>query len=515
MPVNNHLQWVELTDFTGGLHDFMPTQSARMLMPQNALQELVDYVPQPGGGLRPFFKSTGTVSSSGIDDVTDEVVSGLYARGGIPLRTGAVGDGTDRYVMTVDRSDFRQRLYRMDGSANATTWTKKFTSSVGASASCRQTQFAFMKSTAGCEYVVFVLRGGGGLGGSTDAGIYTTTYVGGNPAPVSDGVVTNRAARSGAMAVAQARVLVGGGNDERMYYSDVGDPANGYSSYLDIEPNKDGPNLCMIEPFAPDDLIVAKEAGPWVAISGDITSAATPVREMGQAHFMRFTEQEAVRGPEGLIFIEPGGNVWQTDGRQFDNLSEFIQRFYKVSSGSGADVVSVGRGAWLNGFLFMPHGYVLDWNTRAWFKINTTSFNPGFWHADVGVGEVWGVSQGTNFTFKKWVPFDADGIALPQRMDTGYFRTAPFYREDGRQIEIREIQLILSVNGTSNISVTVNGTTRTQTGVASGRQQLSFLFKERSEVLDVKVELTSQSSSVEAPTVERVRVGLGSGHQLA
>lgn len=516
MPVNRHLEWFDITDWTPGLYDEVSTQARRLLMPENACQELVNYVPQPQGGLRAFFAPT-TVSTTGLDSAANEIATGLYQRGGLPLRSGASGDSIDRYLATMHGTDKKSRLYRMDGSNGETTWKQEAApgnyDGVAASHSgARATEFDFMKTTAGDEYVLAVFRDTSVYSATqVSAGLFKIKYVGGAGPPATDGDLSGIASYTGPLAVAQARILIGAGNSERLYYGTVGDVVVDGTTYIDVEPNKVLPNLALLEPYAPADLIVVKEGGSFVVIGGDISDAGTPVREMGQGHFARFTEQEFVRTPDGLVFIEPGGNAYLTDGRDFSNISSQIARFDHNLSGNSAThyVVSPGRGAFLNGFLFMPKGYVLDWATKAWFK--TDSFTAAFLSADPYSGTVLGASQGSSFSMKSWQIFEQQPGTT--RVSTAYFRSAPYSRPDGRQVEIREVQLFLTAYGTTDVVVTVNGTARTVSGLAAGRHQIPFLFAERGEMLDVKVETTNTAAG-EAPTIERMRVAFGKGHQL-
>lgn len=478
-------------------------------MPPNAASEMIDCVPLKQGGLRAFYEPATTHATTGIDAVANEVSTGLFVRGGVPLRTGASGDGADRYLATVDPSLLLHKLYRMDGSAGETTWKQEAApgnyETAVASTSVRSTQFDYFEDSSGNQYVLYVQRGGGAA-----AGLYRVAYVGGALPVASDGDQVKIAGYNGPLAVNQARILIGEGNSERIYYTGTGSvTAPGAIDFIDVEPNRRLVNLAAIVAIAPDDLLVMKEGAPWVQISGDITNASTPVREMGQDYVGRFTEQVPVRVPGGIAIIEPGGDIYLTDGRNFTNISHMLSPFYKVSEGSGVDVVSPGQMAWLGGFLFVPGGYVRDWETGAWFKLS--SFDAAFWTAEPYLGEVFGVTQGKSFSLKSWKLYEGQGDT---RMHTYSWTSAPFSNEDGRQVAIREVQLFVACSATSDISVTVGGVTKTVTGLAAGRHQVPFYFRERGEMLTAKVVPSAQSAANEAPIVERIRVGMVDGHQL-
>lgn len=96
------------------------------------------------------------------------------------------------------------------------------------------------------------------------------------------------------------------------------------------------------------------------------------------------------------------------------------------------------------------------------------------------------------------------------------FKTAPLRDPSGRSVEIREVQVYArSYDANATVAITVNGTTKTQTISSPGRQQLTFLFRERGETLDVQLVSTAGAPSAnEAPTIETVRIGWRPLHTL-
>lgn len=96
------------------------------------------------------------------------------------------------------------------------------------------------------------------------------------------------------------------------------------------------------------------------------------------------------------------------------------------------------------------------------------------------------------------------------------WQSAPLRDPQGRQVEIREVQVYArSYDSNASVTITVNGTARTVSIPVPGRQQLDYLFSERGKTLDVTLVSTAGTpASNEAPTIEVVRIGWRSLHQL-
>lgn len=521
--LNKHLSWIDLTDFTPGLFT-EPLSSKQFLMPQAGAQQMDNCMPVKQGGLRPFYKPVG-VSSSGIT-VASQVVTGIGIHSGLTVRGGA-GDACYRFLSTLSSADSKSRLYRMDESAGFTTWSQKdatYTRLAGNSATLESGFFPFLDSS-GNLMMVWVLRDN-----SNDHGIYTIAYVAGGSAgspPAGDGVISGLANVYGAAIANQGRILVADGGSTtpyRLYYSNVGVTTgiSGLAQFLDIAPYVNGSDIAGLIGLEPSDILVMKQGAPWVEIAGDISATSTAVREIGTGHFATFGVQHPTRTPTGICFIEPGGYIYLTDGRQFTPLSMPIDRVPNNISATGMTVLSPGKMAFLGSYLFTPNGYVRDWETGAWFRV-THFADASFFQADARKHRVWGVNDDVNFSQYDIFPFDrVSGTGSTARMDTYTWRSAPISHPDGREIVIREVQLFVKVSATTDFVVTRtdsdgNTESNTVTGVTTsggGTQMIPFLFSHYgSAYQDITVTPTCQSSSQEAPAIERIRVGIIDGHQ--
>lgn len=510
MPVNSHLKWTELRDFAPGLFT-----KGDWLIPLNGAQQMDDCYPQPGGGLRAWYKAS-SVSTSGIASATKERPLGLALRGGIAARSGAPTNLEDRYLCTYfydsgasANSKARPRLYRMDGTNSETTWTRinktgaaEFAFATSDNNAPAKTSFVPYRLADGTDYMAMVLRY---VGGGDDT-LWKLKYSDLSSAMLAEKIATD-VQRVGPIAVHQERLVIAQGGatvPERLWWTDVGTFTFSAANYLDVLPNQYLPGISLLSATPPSDLLVGKHGSPWALVQGTISNPT--VRQMGVGHGTMAPIQDAGNTPYGVTFIEPNSGIWLTDGRNFTALSASQLDASTFSSGQGS-TVSTGDTVFMNDFLFCPLGYVFDFSTKSWFK--QTDMAGSFKAIDPYVRTVMGsTADSTSFGLRDLVPYDDSS-----RVRTYTWKSAPLRAPDGRQIEIREVQVYLKSYGSgASCAVTVNGTTVTVSSIGSGKQMVSFLFRELAEVLDVKVVPNSGSDSVEAPSLECVRIGVGRGH---
>lgn len=513
MPSNRHLTVREISDFSPGLWE-----NADWLMPPSGAQEMSDCYPQVGGGLRAFFKGTD-LSASGITNASQERVIGAYARGGVPLRSGAAGTGVDRYLMTYRASAgaYRPRLYRMDGSAGDSTWTQVYvdagTNEFNAATSDDNTPdkaaFRFFRLAAGSPNDAYVILSMKYRAATTRGpGIYRLNY---NDATASQKAVelTTSVAGSarpcGPLTTHQARVMIGGGaQGETIIWSDEGTVTFGASNFLGVEPNQDLPGFVAMHALPPSDLFILKEGAAMVSVQGAITDPT--VQQMAEGIAPGGSgKQDFGRTPSGLTFIATDGYVYEAAGSSVTNLSQQLGAFANQS-----DFAGPGDTNFINEFLFAPNGYVFHLPSKSWFK--QTRLAGATHNVERSTRTIWGpVGTGASFALRSISPFPGQ-----QRLNTYSWKSAPLRSADGRQLEVREVQVVAkSYDTNATIAITVGGTTVTKTLTTAGRQEVSAYFTARGEVLDIRVVPTAASSAVEAPSIEAVRFYSRSGHQVA
>lgn len=494
MPPASHLRWAEIRDFSPGLWTV-----GEWLMPANAAQTMNDCYPQPGGGLRAWFKPTD-FSVSGLETTTTKVI-GLALHTGIDHRSlGA--DANDYYLVSSNRSTGVVKWWRKDETnenpVGSGSWSAIKTWAAGATSPHEAQHIPFILSDGTRHMCVSLFCAG------SDDGLWSAKY--------SDGVVTSRlVAGAGPLTQHQARLVVAGAAStaSKIYFSDAGSFTFGASSYIDIEPAKQGTENVLLLPFAPADLYVGKSAAGFHMVQGDLTDPI--VRSMTQHQYLG-ERQTPMQTPAGITFIEPDNGVWATTmGNEFSRLD--VQLGADGGPSDAADYgVALGQLAYMHHWLVAPRGFVFDFRTKSWFRTSplassfvqtVDTFNNALLAATYASGS-------DAFALKQYTMTEGEGT----RYNTYTWKSAPLRDPNGRQLEIREVQVFCKVNDSSaQVAVTVNGTTRTITGLAAGKHQLSFLFSERAEVLDVQVVPSAGSSSNEAPSIECVRIG-SRGHHL-
>lgn len=485
MPPNNHLQWTEVRDFTKGLWD-----EDDFSMPLGAAAELVDYYPLPQGGLRAWFQKFQDVSTTGIVDASNEHVVAAFVRGGISKRVGS-GTAPDRYLITANVSDLKNRVYRMDETNGDTSWSVIKTSAAASSVGPRSQIIRHYVDTSGVDYVIFSI----GEPGMSDYGIYSVKY--------SDGTVTLLKAADGPFVIAQARVIVAQGahgQSDRIYWTDPGTFTFAADNFLDVEPNQTASRIRLMEAFTPGDLLIGKEGAPWVQVQGDIEDPT--VFQMAPAPAVGQANQRGILTPDGMAFLANDRDLYLTQNAgSFQNLSPQLARLGLVN----------GTGDFYDQWLLVPNGYVLDWETKAWFQASDLNdLTQSAHHSiDYHTAEMFVATEGVDFAL---YDYKLDST-IADRADAAHWKSGPIRNPDaGRQIEIREVQVTAKTwQANSTIAVTVGGVTVTVTHASSGRNTSRHLFVARGETLDVKVAGAAADTSHEAPMIEVVRIGWRNG----
>lgn len=512
MPVNNHLSAIEITDFAPGLWE-----ASSHLMPPTAAQTMLNCHPQPGGGLRAFYKGTG-MTTTGIANPTQERVLGLYARGSLDVRAGVgLGQEVDYYLMTYRYASgaTRPMLYRMDGTNGETSWTRIYRASgtnelTAASSDNNAPQkatFRYFRLLTGApndNYVVVSLVYLTAYDG-TGRGLYRMNYNDLSSAQKMINLSTSISGDtypSGALTVHQSRLIVSGLSDQQaLLFTDPGTVTFSAANYLRVEPSADLSAIIAMHPNAPSDLLLLKEGAPMVAVQGDITDPVVQSMVEGIAAGTSGL-QDFGRTPYGLTYISTGGGIYMTNGSTVTPLSEQLGPFSQQ-----ADFVGPGDTNFLNGYLFAPNGYVYDFETKAWFKQDRMA---GALHnVERSTRQIWGsVATGVSFALRSISPFPGQ-----QRNDTYTWKSAPFRDPSGRELEVREVEIMTKAYASGgSFTVTIGGVSRTVNLGASGVQGCRALFAVRGDALDITITANSGNSSVEAPSIEAVRVYTRAGH---
>lgn len=507
MPVNKHLNWVDLTDFSKGLYDEQ-SSTKQLLGPSGALVICTDYEPRVEGGLRAFFKGAA-LTTSGLTSPTTAQCLGIWANAGLSDRTGiSTALGYDRLISYIG-SDFKARVGRMDGTNDETTWKSAFLDGVaGSQQASEHTEFALFKTTAGVLYGVWVQRAGGAKGVYTIQFDYT-----GAAGANGDGTVTKRQTFQGPITVSQARILMA--DSTIIYYTDTGDVliTSTSTQQVIVAPNRPNAKVSMLHGNAPSDLLVGFQGAPWYAVQGDISNTGTAIREMGDDHHQRTHYQHPVRVPGGIAFIEPGGRIYITDGRTFRSVSDQIAKF-AVDVGNG---FGPGQLAFADHYLFAPGGHVHDLDTGAWFK--SSLLTDSAFHFFDGSGSIYMANAATGISLAIQRIFEG-GDATVTRCSSATIQTIPFRDAAGRDVRIQEVQIDYHAYVTSTITVSIldssgNTLDHQSLTVAAGTTMASFLFSALPDRYEsVKVATSADDGSSETVTIEAVRIGFSTNNNI-
>jgi hypothetical protein len=502
MPVNDHLSWFEVTNFAPGLW----TNSTQD-MPATAAQQMDDCYPYPGGGLRAFFASTAQMlTNSGISSA--KVCRGFYVHHN-QINVFNSGVGSDQVtfdanyaVMTsnptsfpfVDSGfifyDFRNALFF---TAPDTTWQsrKVFLDAVAPNGGTTyQSQFTGYEQAAGPnDYVVFTAN----TPGAGEAGAYRHTF----------GSAPTLLFGSGAQCcMHQSRLVVASSGAVR--FTDAGGLV--LTGTITPAPGLPGQGIAWLAPISPSDLLVGTLGGSIYNIQGDL--ADPTVRSLGQLQSSSGA-YNPIFTPNGLVVVAPHDGAYFMDGS--GGTTKFTRQIDSENWVPRQDGYSLGQPAFLNGYLFLQGGLVYDLATSAFFRIAAMQ-NCVYYDADrtnrTTGQRVIGVTSGAAFTFP--------GVTFGSARATNFtWKSAPLHDPSGRQVQIREVQLIVrSYEAGAQLTVTVNGTARTVTLGSAGRANPRFLFSESAQQLDVTVRSVGGAGSTEAPTIESVRVGSRSRHLI-
>jgi hypothetical protein len=509
MPINTHLQWFDIADFTSGIWDASAVKG-RFAAPANAFRTMTGYQPIKGGGVRAAVATSTSISMAGVG--ANECITGIWARNGVNRAAGVGGtggDSTDMVIVTKSTADFKIRVYRRDGTVAAPAWSVRTTSAATSGAGHQITDFAFFKDSAGVEWLAISHFG---------VAVYLMRFdftVASNTG--NDGLISTMTSTfTGPICVSQNRILVGGGNDDSINWTNVGVTTGiGGTNFLKVASNRAEANVSIISNIEPADLLVGKEGAPWVLISGDISNTATPVREMGDDHHQRQDKQQCPRVPGGIAFIEGDGRVFITnDGRTFQSISDNISPFRLFISPS---LVGTGTMAYLNSLLFAPGPFtgtnpigtnIYDFDTNCWHRISDIDYAFGW--ADPYGGNVWIA----NHTTVSPAIISINALSTGARQTSGILQTVEFADKNGRNVDIREVQLFTdNPSGGGDYTVELidqsgaSVVTRTASTVTN-KQMVSFLFPNtKSEYLSVKITAASHNGSSDAPSIERIRIG--------
>lgn len=518
MPVNRHLTWLDIRDFakSGGLW----TRNT-FNMPTDAAQQMDNYYPQPGGGLRAFLRPTE-------EDMTGLTVANYFPKAlfaerdddGIP-----VGDEGAIILLVQEQGTTTVRLFRKAiDNVGVAQWLDDSPGGAPITAARGMGSFEQYEISLGRRLIIAV---GDGV---TDE---VLSYNRG--AETAVGILNGDLVDAGfPMVVHQGRVVAADGNS-RIRFTDPFSETEAVDSPIEVDATQRGVKITGMISFSPSDLLIARGDHQWALIQGDL---ADPIIRLQSHSPQANRDQQLLRALGGAVFMEHGGGIYLTnDGTQFDRIDPNLDPPLQWFPFNDANEM-LGQPAVARNFLFFPRGLVFDTTTRSWFRVSDFANDAGtylhfyvsarslynFGTSNFTEGRLYAVTSpatsGGNWQVYQLFVNEGNDDPASLRAADATWKSAPLRSPDGRQIEIREVQVIakhVGGAGTNQITVTVGGTTITKTvpGPAGTTSVLPFLFKERGAHLAVTVrgqDLTI--TPIEAPTIEAVRVGTSLGHRF-
>jgi hypothetical protein len=538
-PSNQQLNWNEIREF-GGLW----TRSDSILGPANSATIMSGCHPQPGGGLRPFFKVSDTRPATGLG-------STHIPRGFTPAY--GIGDADHEFALVVAKTNGVDwdafGWYAPDD-----IWEECGESGGGASefsnddssalALARQPFFSTYQSgldySAVARHLYLVLPAA-----SPGDSVYEFTTIAGGPEaghPAFDLHPDWSAPEIGLgpICVHQSRLVIC--QDGVIVFSDPGmvnavDAGQELRFIIPDATGKGDARIAWMAPIPPSDLLVCTVSGNLYNIQGDLADPG--VRDLGR--WGPSVYQQATLTPQGVVCIYPNDGVYLVSpdgGRQFISqaLAPSIFTAAALANETG-DVMGFGSIAYSNGYAFLPNAntgdnangaLVYDTATQAWFtSTHADDFaypNPKHFAADFNGPNpgVWGVRKTLPSTLADPLLFrivagDVDAEAREQRNQTWEWQSQPLRNSDGRQIECREVQLTMFAGPDASVTVTVTSDLGSQVQTfapAAGRSVKRLQFRVAGSFVQVKVKASDATADEEAPTLESLRWGTRPGHLL-
>ena len=484
--INDHLEWIEVTDFSAGLH----TADSAFLMPAEGFQTMTDCEPREGGGLRAWFKRQ-TLTSTGLPASGEKAIA-LHRQ----LRVTA-GLIYDEFVLatTVVSTGVCKIYHRASG---GTSWSliKTFTAPPLGSAS--PTACQIINYTQSTNYLfVFAMFSYGGTW--ADEGIWTY-----NPATTTWAQISSTIDHG--IAVYQNRLL--GCDGSILWWTDPDAVTFPAANYIDLQDNVLGGVSNVIGGLitqGPSTLILSSASG-WVSIEGSLDDPV--IREMGRNHVTDGFHNGVAHFEDTAFFSEGEHGLWQVQnmGNTFTRIDQQIEPIAGASlNGNHGMAVS-------DEHLFTPEGRIFIPKMGAWFTESYGAAHHTQNFFSDGQNTVYMVDWEAPFTITYIDNREVSG----QRLESFTVKTAPLRHPDGHQVNIRQVNVMVkSFNSAATVAVTVNGTTVTSSALGTGVNVIPFLFNQRGEYLDVTVTSASNVTNTEAPVVEGFKIGYRpDGHRL-
>jgi hypothetical protein len=559
MPAASHLRWFKVDKF-GGLW----TSGEKLLMPPEAAQVMSGCSPQPGGGLRAFFRPVLLADSAGLAEIPDfnHSISGFgvlnYSSDGAPLVIVMLhkpaGDGDflqqrmAQWPVVASESEFERRWQHVTNGAAFDGVDENSGLGIRTGKGARHVA-SVSGATLGADVGQWFQNALGGFGGGYregyeggygsdfGAGLYQIVVTPG--ATPSNIALVRHAGLSGAESedlgpiIAHQNRLVMAAKNGLMFTSpglydfpaDIGAGENwlALSSGAYDRPESHPAWLLSIPP---SDLLVANHRGDLYNIQGDL--ADPTVRELSRSLVsLPHLPTNTAYGP--VIILPNGGPaILGFDGSTQPLANGLDQKVWFVDDSLGF----FGSLDYINHLLFSPNQHtgddrlsngvlVYDFRSQAWFTSAHPDLiscpNPRFLFVegarkDGGVvmftgAQIDGVSPG--------VPVMVRHPILSEEQDRAEiweWVSSPLRDPDGNQVGVQQVQVATKGFGdTATLTLTLtnnHGDTVTYIhDVPEGTANIVIPLMMTGEYVEIGVKAESNEPGVEAPMMDFIRAG--------
>ena len=227
-----------------------------------------------------------------------------------------------------------------------------------------------------------------------------------------------------------------------------------------------------------------------------------------------------VYGGSGGVFSWAGGNQSKQLSASIDGAfwltPENEERPYDDTPGTPRPrqpVSGTGRFAYLFPYIYAPNNWIMDVRTGGWFRLYPTrEINENSGH-DLAYFDVSGT--GRVYAAPDIQPADSNvaWVRFNPNRGTNYYswRSQPLSRPlKGRQLEFREVQMVLSGSGVVTVTlIALDGTeTARNFSINSPRPQLvRRMYHTHAYDVEVRITSTANDAADPAPTVHRMSLG--------
>lgn len=539
--VATDLQWINLKDFTPGIHSKLLGQGGvGGPYPLGAATEHETYrcLALPKGGLGPMPKRNKTILRGAIDvnaNVVDPVgqyhVTGFYLDG--PTVTTVNNPGAHpgmffSYEYIYNNAGTNQRRYRLEryrgfDSAGGFVNLKSINSvETTPSFDYRVTTFGTSRSLRATPLQpgIPIITAAWFAGRGTDEKMWIEYP--NDATPTVDAPYDIKTTEAGDVLAHQGRLLLfqriiynhgfqsNWASNENILYTRVNDVLAANVSPIPAVFVPENPSgYGTWGSMSANELFLVKYSGGGLTVMGDIADPS--VTRLPNIVSTGNLPNIGTNSPVGFVYgaLKNGAWAW-AGGDSCENLSPQLDPDFWVVPVSRFKFTGGVRGVWATcgDWVLAPNNWLYDTTTKSWWRLDDPEI-ARMWNMQVetGGGTIWGaVTTFTDATTPIAHGYDKNVPAL-----NWSWKSHPIPKTVDRLVNVRE--LVLMVQGTGTVTVTLIGvdgatTTETFTGIASNTYPITIRKNTALKASSLSVRIQSDGGATGAPVVYELRIGV-------